>query len=135
MANLTPFRDCIRFEGPYEYLTILYSTPEDASKAKILAEWEKILGEVQAVLNERELEVMVCSINVLEDTIPDALVRSPFKSFITLEHRREQLPEILLLSQRVTNPEILGVYGIKASPPKESSAMLDFLHTVTKLSN
>ena len=137
MISLTPFSDCIQDVESDEYLTILYSTPEDANKARILAEWERMLGEIQALLEERELHVMVCSINVMEDTIPEALVRTPFKSFMTLEYRREHLPEILFLSRKTkeANPEILGVYGIQASPPKESSVMLDFLHSVAKVSN
>ena len=100
MISLTPFSDCIQDVESDEYLTILYSTPEDANKARILAEWERMLGEIQALLEERELHVMVCSINVMEDTIPEALVRTPFKSFMTSEYRREHLPEILFLSPK-----------------------------------
>ena len=50
MISLTPFSDCIQDVESDEYLTILYSTPEDANKARILAEWERMLGEIQALL-------------------------------------------------------------------------------------
>ena len=73
----------------------------------------------------------------MRDLIPEALVRPPLKSFLTLEHRREQLPEVVLVSQQREGvaSELLGVYGLQALPPKRVVDLLDFLQSKTKLNN
>jgi hypothetical protein len=89
MADLTPFSECLLTKGQFEYLTILYSTPEDIYEAYNLIEWESKLSELEEIMRDRGLKVKVCAVDVMEDPIPDVLVRSPFKSFMTKEHRRE----------------------------------------------
>lgn len=39
-----------------------------------------------------------------------------------------------MLSQDLPEPELLGVYSTQAAPPKKSTDMLDFMQTMTQLS-
>lgn len=82
------------------------------------------------------LKVKVCQADVMNSVIPEALVRSPLKSYLTQERRREELPQIALIShQKGDASEVLGVYGLQAMPPKRLVDMLDFLQSTTKLSD
>lgn len=61
------FSDCLQHGGPFEYLTIIYSPAEDGYQARILAEWETKLGELEKIMHAHGLQVMVCAVDVVED--------------------------------------------------------------------
>ena len=77
-----------------------------------MAQWEAILLELEGIVNHYGLNLSVCSIDVLSDEIPETLVTQPYKSFLTKEHRMDQLPELALLSHDKRDPKLLGVYGL-----------------------
>lgn len=90
MTSITPWSDCVKGRASNEYLTILYSS--EGGFSKLLFDWEIFLRDLQETIKSHGLKVKVCQADVMNGVIPEALVRAPFKSYLTQEYRREELP-------------------------------------------
>lgn len=87
-----------------------------------------MLGDLDHILsNQSDLRLKVCTLDAMQDSLPEALIRMPYKSFMTEAHRDEQLPELILLSHHVREPELLGVFGMHVSVPSRVTDLLDFV--------